>query len=133
MSRIKSSKERQQKKLSFSIEERINRFWVPIDQIGQGLMGQLWQYVYETVQDAIALCLLYAIPGWISRLILRDNYSDFGQCLDLGSWTSLDRYACYVLILSGFALWAVLFARILFRLYKSLRQLWKEFRRGEEI
>ena len=31
------------------IEQKLERFWKPLDAIGKALMGDLWRDVYETV------------------------------------------------------------------------------------
>lgn len=95
------------------VEKFLEKAGEIIDPIGKKIFGSFWRDVYETLQDAIALCFLFSIPGWISKLVLGDDYSSFDQCYK--SWNSLNvnRYACYVIVGSGFVLWLVVGGRIL--------------------
>ena len=89
-------------------------------------MGELKKDVYETVQDAIALLVLLQIPGLVFKLITGEDYSGFDKCMVEWNQWSVNRYACFVIVASGFTLWIVISGRIIFRLYKSLYELARE-------
>ena len=91
-----------------------------IDPIGRAIFGGLWRDVYETLQDAIALCFLFSIPGWIGKLVLGADYSGFDQCYNGWNALNVNRYACYVIVGSGFVLWIVVAGRILGKTFNSL-------------
>ena len=97
------------------IEEFLETLWKPLDKIGQALMGSLWRDVYETFQDAIALCFLFSIPGWIGNLILKADYSGFDECYNGWNALNVNRYGCYVIVGSGFVLWIIIAGRIIGR------------------
>lgn len=111
------NKEQQAEKLEKkpTMEERLENWWKPLDAIGNALMGSLWRDVYETFQDAIALCLLFSIPGWIGKIILKADYSGFDQCYNGWNAWNVNRYACYVIVGSGFLLWITIAGRIIGR------------------
>ena len=96
-------------------EQRLENLWKPVDAVGKSLMGSLWRDVYETVQDAIALCALFSIPGAIGKIILKEDYSGFDQCYESWNAWNVNRYACYVIVGSGFILWTVVSGRIMSR------------------
>ncbi len=98
-----------------NIEELLETLWKPLDTIGQALMGTLWRDVYETFQDAIALCFLFSIPGWIGTLILKEDYSGFDECHNCWNALNVNRYGCYVIVGSGFILWIIISGRIIGR------------------
>lgn len=103
--------------------ELLLSIWEPIDQIGEALMGALWRTVYLTIQDAIALSSLLTIPSLIGKVITGEDYSGFDQCLSQGSIWNVNRYACFIIVTSGFCLWIVLGGRIIIRLFRDLRDL----------
>ena len=111
--------EKEQKE-KLTTAELLEKFWNPLDTIGQAFMGNLWRDVYETVQDALALCLLFSIPGWIGKLILGADYSGFDQCYNQWNLWNVNRYACYVIVGSGFVLWIMAAGRILGRTINSI-------------
>ena len=104
---------KQKNKVEAFLEERI-------DPYGEALMGKLWRVVYETLQDAIALCLLFSIPGWISKVILKADYSGFDQCYQDWNGLNVNRYACCVIVGSGFLLWIIVTGRIIGRTMNSI-------------
>ena len=95
------------------VEKLLEQAGEIIDPIGKAIFGSLWRDVYETLQDAIALCFLFSIPGWIGKLILEADYSGFDQCYQGWNALNVNRYACYVIVGSGFVLWIVVAGRIL--------------------
>ena len=96
-------------------EQKLEKLWKPIDAVGKSLMGSLWRDVYETVQDAIALCALFSIPGAIGKIILKEDYSGFDRCFENWNAWNVNRYACCVIVASGFILWTVVSGRIIAR------------------
>ncbi len=108
--------------IELTTAEFLENCWKPLDAIGQALMGSLWRDVYETVQDAIALCLLFSIPGWIGKLILKADYSGFDQCYQNWNSWNINRYACYVIVGSGFVLWIMVAGRIIGRVINKIFQ-----------
>ena len=113
-------KKAQETKKKLTTTEFLENLWQPLDAIGSALMGSLWPDVYETVQDAIALCLLFSIPGWIGKLILKADYSGFDQCYNEWNAWNVNRYACYVIVGSGFVLWITITGRIIGRAIKNI-------------
>ncbi|MEM9276081.1 MAG: hypothetical protein AAGA80_24440, partial [Cyanobacteria bacterium P01_F01_bin.143] len=65
-------------------------------------------------------CLLFSIPGWIGKLILGADYSGFDQCYDQWNIWNVNRYACYVIVGSGFLLWIMVAGRILGRTINNI-------------
>ncbi|MEM7592042.1 MAG: hypothetical protein AAF383_11095 [Cyanobacteria bacterium P01_A01_bin.83] len=45
------------------VEEFLEKAGENIDPISKTIFGGLWRDVYETLQDAIALCFLFSIPS----------------------------------------------------------------------
>ena len=101
------------------VEQVLEKAGESIDPIGKALMGQLWRDVYETFQDAIALSLLFVIPGVIVKFFTGVDYSDFDQCLAISA-SSINRYACFVIVASGFLLWIIVTGRIIGRTINSI-------------
>ncbi|HBB30426.1 MAG TPA: hypothetical protein DDZ80_22445 [Cyanobacteria bacterium UBA8803] len=103
--------------------QRIDNFiltvWEPLDLLGQRLLGDLWRIVYLTLQDAIALSILFAIPALIGGS--QDNLE---ECLKESLW-DIDRYSCVVIWLSDFCLWIVLTGRTIIRCWRDLKTLGK--------
>ncbi|MFW9259897.1 hypothetical protein [Nostoc sp. CALU 546] len=94
----------------------------PIDVFGKALMGDLWKTFYESVQDAIALSLLLQIPSLIGALILGKEFSGFDACMRESPF-GVNRYACFIIVISDFCLWIVLAGRIISRFLSDLNQL----------
>lgn len=89
----------------------LKSIWGPTNAIGHALMGDLWPTFYESIQDAIALGLLLQIPSQIGSLIIRKEYSGFEACFQ-ESVLGVNRYACFVIVISDFLLWIVLAGRV---------------------
>ncbi len=94
----------------------------PVDVIGKAVMGDLWKTFCETVQDAIALSLLLQIPSLIGKWILGKEFSGFDVCMQ-ESPLGVNRYACFIIVISDFCLWMVLAARVISRFLSDLNQL----------
>lgn len=116
---MKSRRQQISKPKELTLEQKLENWWKPLDTLGNALIGSLWRDVYETVQDAIALCLLFSIPGWIGKIILKEDYSGFDQCYEKWNVWNVNRYACYVIVGSGFILWIVVTGRIIARTLKN--------------
>ncbi len=114
------SAEKESTQGQITTENFLKNLWQHLDPIGQVLMGSLWRDVYETFQDAIALCLLFSIPGWISKLILKADYSGFDECYNAWNAWNVNRYACYVVVGSGFVLWMTIAGRIIGRTIQNI-------------
>ena len=114
------SADQESKKEKITTEKVLDNLWNHLDKIGYFLMGSLWRDVYETLQDAISLCLLFSIPGWISKLILKADYSGFDECYETWNAWNINRYACYVVVASGFVLWITIAGRIIGRTIKNV-------------
>jgi hypothetical protein len=102
-------------------------FWESLDQIGQGLMGDLWRTVYLSIQDAIALGVLLQVPSWLGKIIIGKDFSSFDLC-QLESPLGVTRYACYIIITSDFLLWILLASRILGRFIAEGREQWQNMK-----
>lgn len=90
-----------------------------LGRFGKFFLGDFRNDVYTTIQEAIALYLLFKIPGWIGQFITGQDYAGFDQCMAWTQW-NVNRYACYAIVASGFSLWIVIIGRIIFRLIKNL-------------
>lgn len=99
-----------------------NAFGV-IDIIGKKILGDLWETLYLSVQDALALGLLIQIPDRVGYWITGKKFTGLDVCIQEDSWWSVNRYVCFVMVLSNFALWGVLAARILIRCIQDFRKL----------
>lgn len=94
-----------------------------IHVIGKRVFGPLWMSFFESVQDAITLGLLVKIPSLLSEWVLEQKFSGMNACwIQYDIWHT-SRYACYAVVLSDYALWAVLIPRILLRCFRDLRKL----------
>ncbi len=111
-----NEKEKEKKNQVEAALEQVGE-WV--EPIGKAIFGSLWRDVYETTQDAIALCFLFSIPGWIGKLVLKADYSGFDQCYQGWNVWNVNRYACYVIVGSGFVLWIVVAGRIIGKTWNS--------------
>lgn len=103
-------------------ERVLLNIWEPLDVVGRGLMGDLWRTVYLSVQDAIALSILLQLPSIIGRVIIGKDFSSFDVCLQENP-LGVPRYACFIIVSSGFCLWIVLAGRIVGRFLVALREL----------
>ncbi|MBT9316310.1 hypothetical protein [Leptothoe spongobia] len=90
-----------------------------IEQIGLMLMGELWQSVYLSIKDIIALSVLFRVPGVLFFWITKENFTDFTSCMD-ESPLSASFYACFVIISSDLSLWIVLASRTASRFFTAL-------------
>ena len=111
-----------EKRKKLATAEFLENFWQPLDTIGQAWMGNWWRGIYETVQDAILLCLFLAIPGWMGKLILKADYSSFDQCNNSWHAWNMNRYACYAIVGSGFVFWVMFTGRIIGRTINNIYQ-----------
>jgi hypothetical protein len=102
------------------IENRIDTMLQPLDVLGKRLLGDLWRIIYLTIQDAIAISILLAIPNWIGN-----NPSDLRTCLAQSPW-HIGRYSCLVIWLSDFCLWIVLTGRTIVRCWIDFRTTFKK-------
>ena len=99
-----------------------------IDPIGKAVMGELWRDVYETLQDAISLSFLFLIPGWIGKLILKEDYSSFDQCYKAwngGNGWNTNLCGCDVIVGAGFVFWFLITARIMGRAINRVKNIIK--------
>ncbi len=111
--------------LSQRTEKVLENIFEPLDLLGQRLMGELWRTFYLSVQDAIALGLLFQIPGLIGRWIIGKEFSSFDVCLQENA-LGASRYACFIIVASDFLLWIVLAGRIVGRFWEDFSSLWKK-------
>lgn len=103
--------------------------WEPVDLLGQSLVGSLWKTLCLNIQDAIALALALQIPDLLGKLIIGKDFSSFNACWN-ESALGVSRYACYLIVMSDFALWIVLAGRVLGRSVIDIGDLLKEFIRS---
>lgn len=110
------------KKPGHKTELFLKSIWGPVNAIGRAFMGDLWPTFYESIQDAIALGLLLQIPSFIGSLIIGKEYSGFDACFQESLW-GVNRYACFVIVLSDFLLWIVLAGRVAGRFIADIQTL----------
>jgi len=113
---------------SISLKDRVDKFlkegFDVIDIIGRKILGDLWETLYLSLQDAIAMGLLVQIPSWLGKCITGHDFTGFDACIqNTRSWWSTDRYICFVMVTSDLTLWAVLAARILIRCFQDFKKL----------
>ncbi|NJL40786.1 MAG: hypothetical protein HC899_31655 [Leptolyngbyaceae cyanobacterium SM1_4_3] len=97
--------------------------------------AELWQQVWEEIQEAIALALILYVPTLISKLILGQEYEppqDFNKCSTSGP-SSVESYACYTIVISDFLLWIGIAGRVLFRFgIQALSPIFKALSRSKK-
>jgi hypothetical protein len=108
-------------KFGQSMEILLQNITEPIDILGQQLMGDLWRTVCLTVQDAIALSILLELPGFLIKVLIHKDFSNFYQCQSENS-SGISRYACYYSNISSFCLWIILSARLFSRFWSDLKE-----------
>jgi hypothetical protein len=101
-------------KLGKKTQKVLTSVWESLDQVGHGLMGELWRTVYQSMQDAIALSVLLQVPSWLGKIIIGKDFASYDLCLK-ESPLGVTRYACYIMVTSDFLLWILLAFRILGR------------------
>lgn len=95
---VKKRNDEDKKDNKNKVEKFLERAGEIVDPIGMTIFGSWWRDVYETLQDAISLCFIFSIPGWIGRLILKADYFSFNQCSRGWDVWDVNRYACYVIV-----------------------------------
>jgi hypothetical protein len=125
---VTQSKQKPFQKGNLSLADKthkaLNAIFDLINVIGQKIMGDLWRTVYLSIQDAIALACIIQIPSLIGKLIIGKEYSSFNICL-LEDALGPNRYACFVIVIADFGLWAVLGGRVLTRCIQDIMNLAK--------
>jgi hypothetical protein len=109
--------------LADRVEERLDDGIGVLHVFGTKLIGPLWMTLFESMQDAIALGLLVKIPNFLSQWVLGKQFSGLDVCWHRTNIWSVDRYACFAIVLSDYTLWGVLIPRILYRSYRDLKNL----------
>ena len=107
---------RQQKLTKF--EKNLEYLWSFLDIVGKKLIGDLWETLYLSLQDTIALVLLFQLPGLIGKLTVDNDFSNLESCLEIG-WSNVNIYACLIIVASGFTMWILIAGRILGRFLKE--------------
>jgi hypothetical protein len=113
------------KSLGTKIERFLTNFLEVVDVVGKRLMGDLWKTFYLSIQDAIALACLLKLPGIIGNMIIGVEFSSLKDCLREDAW-GVSRYACFIIVIADFGLWAVLGGRVLIRCLQDFRDLFKK-------
>ncbi|MGI0494291.1 hypothetical protein ACN4EG_21095 [Alkalinema pantanalense CENA528] len=111
--------------LAIKTEKVVSSVLEPIDVLGEKLMGDLWRTFYLSVQDAIGLACLVQIPSFIGKVIIGKEFSSFQVCLQEDPFGP-NRYACFIIVISDFCLWAILAGRILTRFVQDCSRLFKQ-------
>jgi hypothetical protein len=114
-------------KLGKKTQKVLTSVWESLDQVGHGLMGELWRTVYQSVQDAIALGVLLQVPSWLGKIIIGKDFASYDLCLN-ESPLGVTRYACYIMVTSDFLLWILLASRIFGRFIAEGRERWQNMR-----
>ena len=86
--------------------------------------------LFESLQDAITLGLLVKIPGLLSLWVIGKEFSGLDACWTSNNWWSVERYACFAVVISDYTLWATLIPRILYRFWRDLQSLRNEGQGG---
>jgi hypothetical protein len=111
--------------LGIKTEKFLSNLLEVVDVVGERLMGDLWRTFYLSVQDAIALACLLQIPGLIGKVIIGKEFSSFTVCLEEDA-LGVSRYACFIIVIADFGLWAVLGGRILIRCIQDFKDLFRK-------
>lgn len=101
----------------------LDRWLAVIHVVGERVLGPLWMTLFESVQDAVTLGLLFKIPSLLSKIVLNQEFSGLDECLTDSNVWSISRYACGAVVLSDYTLWAALIPRILFRFFRDMSKL----------
>jgi hypothetical protein len=110
---------------TFVLLAKILEFADVIDTIGRKLTGDvLWKTIHTSVKDATVIGLLLQIPNLLTQWIIGKNFSSLDSCLAAGN-LSVDRYACFIIVLCDFLLWVVLTGRFLGRFLADVKNLTK--------
>ena len=113
-------KQIREKKLS-EFEKKLDYLFSFLDIFGKKLIGNLWETFYLTVQDTIALLLLFQLPSLIGKFTVGNDFSNFKSCFEPGwSWSSVNVYTCSIIVASSFTMWILIAGRILGRFLKNL-------------
>jgi len=106
---------------SEKLEKLLDSIFSPIDVLGKKLLGGLWCPIYLSVQDAIALSLLFHLPGWIIEKMLNEKFYQFDACLIHPPY-SVRRYACLTFVTGDFLTWIAILVRIVIRFVMSFKE-----------
>ena len=110
------------KKLKDKIDTSLENIFHIIDSVGKRIFGSLWETVYLSVQDAISMAILMKIPSSLGTWITGKSFTGFDTCIKETS-LSTNRYICFVMVMSDFALWAILAGRIIARFFQDLKKI----------
>lgn len=97
------------------LEQPLEKTLTSLDRVGKFLMGGSWRIFYLTLQDAIAMGLIYTIPNKVSHVLVGQNFSGFDVCNQL-SFITIDAYFCYANVLLQFILFTVFSATLACRI-----------------
>lgn len=98
----------------------LSKLWGPIDELGKVFFGELWQDVYLSIQDALALSVLVKLPAAVNDWVLGgESFSSFSTCIkeEVGNPNQL---ACFVVVGSTFLFWLLLAGRLLGRFLENV-------------
>lgn len=98
---------------------KIDKYFSYLDILGTKIIGSLWPTVYASIQDAIAVIIIFQIPGFIGKLTVGNDFSSLNSCLEYG-WLSVNLYACSIIVAANFAMWITIGIRFLGRFLKEL-------------
>jgi hypothetical protein len=105
------------------VDRFISEFFDTLDSIGNRIFGAWWMFIYESVQDAIALSILVRLPNLLSNWLIGKDFSSFDVCMQTGNWLGTERYACFIVVIADFTGWILLAGRIAQRFICSLAML----------
>lgn len=112
------------------IRRILTEIWNPLDEIGQGLMGDLWRPTYLTIQDTIAVLVLVFVLSLLgSQLqgVTGQNFADFRDCHRFPP-TNVNFYQCYVITGSNFTVWFIFGGRFILHFWETVEEIWLDWR-----
>lgn len=120
---VERQKQSRRRKPDESVQATLDTWLSVIHVIGQRVLGPLWLTLFESIQDAVVLGLLFQIPGSLYKWTAGASFPGLDVCwIDHNVW-STSRYACFTVVLSDYAVWAVLVPRVLFRVFRDIKKL----------
>jgi hypothetical protein len=91
-----------------------------IDAVGKQIFGNLWDLVFESVQDALAFGVMAALPSWILKTLTGgEDFTDWNSCFKIPT-SDVDLYFCLAAVAGGFAGVVIFSGRLLQRFVRSI-------------
>ncbi|WP_293351901.1 MULTISPECIES: hypothetical protein [unclassified Microcoleus] len=93
-----------------------------VDQVFYMFFGSFGRTVFGSIQDAIALSILFKLPSLIFQIISAKKFADFTSCLQESPWGS-SFYFCFIIVGSEFLSLILIAGRIIARSWADWKNL----------